>query len=64
MFSLTNSHCECLLSFRALLESEKSQEAPQASVEEQVSTVLQSLQVLDSKLRAQLESIQKQVPKS
>lgn len=66
--SHSNSHCECLLSFRELIESEQSQRQQQASVEEQLNTVRQSLldqnsaaHSLHSGLGAQLENIQKQV---
>ena len=59
---------KCLLSCRELLESEQSQRLQQASLEEQLNTVRQSLQdqssaarSLTSGLGAQLENMQKQV---
>lgn len=57
-----------LLTFRELLENDQSQRLQQASVEEQLNTVRQSLQdqssaahSLHSELSAQLENIQKEV---
>lgn len=59
-----------LLSFRELLEREQSQRLQQASVEEQIDTLRQSLQdqtsaakSLTAGLEAQLEDMQKQINK-
>lgn len=63
-----NSNSEFPLSLRELFEKEQSQQLHQASVEEQLDTVRQSLQdqnsaaqSLLSELKAQMENIQKQV---
>lgn len=59
---------QCLLSFRELLESDRSQRLQQANVEEQLDTLRRSLQdqtsaarSLTSGLEAQLENMQQQV---
>lgn len=59
---------QCLLSFRELLESDRSQRLQRANVEEQLDTLRRSLQdqtsaarSLTSGLEAQLENMQQQV---